>query len=144
MLDGLASGSTTSSTIGQGTCPGLEGTATAHCGRSNQPIESGQDINVVLDTLADAIKMKRMLEIQWACITIAAMSSATGPRDDSNDDLPELEYDREEYEWRHHWSCQRGILAARCCRDLLYRSFRQLTRRPQARYRSRRRSLFGR
>lgn len=92
MLDGLASDSIT--------CLGFEGMVTAHCGRSNQPIVSGQDFNVVLDTVEDADKMKKMLEIQWACITIAAMCGAAGPRDDSNDDLSEFDFEREEYEWR--------------------------------------------
>ncbi len=86
---------------GEVTCPGIEGFVTANCGRSNQPIASGQDFNVVLETLEYATKMKKMLDIQWACITIAAMSGAAGP--DDLDDFSEFEFEREAYEQRRYW-----------------------------------------
>ncbi len=94
MLDGLS----TPAAEG-GKCPGGEGFVTANCRPSNQPIASGQDFHVVLDTLEDATKMKKMLEIQWACITLAAMSGGAGP-DNSDDTFSEFGFEKKAYERR--------------------------------------------
>ncbi len=83
---------------GEGRCPGVEGFVTACSRETNQPLVSGQSFEVVLDTLEDAMKMKKMVDIQWACITIAAMSGAAGP-DDFSDDFSEFDFEREAFEW---------------------------------------------
>ncbi|EFX06306.1 hypothetical protein CMQ_6627 [Grosmannia clavigera kw1407] len=95
----MLAGLTTSSTGEEDACPclGVEGIVAANCRRTNRPLASGQDFDVVLDTLGDALNMKKMLEIQWSLVTLAAMSGAAGP-DDTGDDLSEFEFEREAYE----------------------------------------------
>lgn len=62
-----------------------------------RPIVSGQEFRVVLDTLEDAEKMRKMVDIQGACVRIAAMSGAAGP-DDLSDDFSEFDFQRRAYE----------------------------------------------
>ncbi|KJR86291.1 uncharacterized protein SPSK_02643 [Sporothrix schenckii 1099-18] len=74
-----------------------------------QPPFSGQEFRVVHNTREDAEKMQRMVNIQWCCVRLAAMSGAAGP-DDLDDDFSEFDHDREEYEidvWRREISQSR-------------------------------------
>ncbi|CAK7237237.1 hypothetical protein SCUCBS95973_009892 [Sporothrix curviconia] len=70
---------------------------------SFRPIVSGQVFRVLLDTLEDAQKMKAMVDIQWACVRVAAMSAAAEPNDLDDDrfgDFPEFAFERRDYEFR--------------------------------------------
>jgi len=48
----------------EGRCPGVEEFVTASR-ETNQPLVSGQSFEVALDTLEDAMKMKKMADLQW-------------------------------------------------------------------------------
>lgn len=94
ILDGL-----TETPYGESRGPATEGYVTGIQHDSFRPIVSGQEFEVSLDTLEDAEKMRQMVNIQWACVRIAAMSGATGP-DDFADDFSEFDFEREEFERR--------------------------------------------
>ncbi|KAB5522171.1 hypothetical protein GE09DRAFT_1065865 [Coniochaeta sp. 2T2.1] len=50
-------------------------------GKGSQPLVSGRAFEVSLETKREAEKMKSMMEFQWACAVIAAMSGAGRPED---------------------------------------------------------------
>lgn len=49
--------------------------------KTHHPLVCGQTFVIHCDSEADAEKMKAMLEFQWACIGIAAMSGGAEPED---------------------------------------------------------------
>ncbi|CAK7243770.1 MAG: hypothetical protein STHCBS139747_005298 [Sporothrix thermara] len=90
MMDGLRAGRFYGEGPGES---GMHGSANILQHDSFRPIVSGQVFEVTHDTLEDAHKMRMMVEIQWACIRIAAMSGAAGPGD-SSDDFSEFDFER--------------------------------------------------
>ena|ERR1700694_6035078 len=48
---------------------------------SNRPLLSGHTATIRHDTLEEAESMKDMIDMQWACIRLAAMSGAAGASD---------------------------------------------------------------
>ncbi|CAK7224418.1 hypothetical protein SEUCBS140593_005563 [Sporothrix eucalyptigena] len=82
---------------GDGLAPDKQGFPNAIQHDSFQPIVSGQEFRVVHETPEDAQRMRKMVDIQWACVRLAAMSGAAGPSDD-DDDWSEFDFEREEYE----------------------------------------------
>ncbi len=89
MLDALRTGGS----YGESREPGMHGYSNSLQHDSFRPIVSGQVFEVTLDTLEDAHKMRMMVDIQWACIRIAAVSGAAGP-DDSCDDFSGFDFER--------------------------------------------------
>ncbi|CAK7224194.1 hypothetical protein SCUCBS95973_005437 [Sporothrix curviconia] len=49
--------------------------------QTGRPLRSGSMASVVLPSLSDALDMKAMLDLQWACIRLASMSGAAGSDD---------------------------------------------------------------
>jgi hypothetical protein len=76
------------------TAYGMAGEATeivnAAYASSNRPLLSGHTVCIQHDTEEEAKSMKLMIDLQWACVVIAAMSGAADPvnlpEDDDDDD----------------------------------------------------------
>ncbi|EFX05765.1 hypothetical protein CMQ_3834 [Grosmannia clavigera kw1407] len=92
MADALAEGS-----YGEGRGPDLKGYANAIQHSSFRPIVTGQEFEIALDTLEEANNMRKMINIQWACVRVAAMSGSAGP-DDLDEDFSEFDFEREAFE----------------------------------------------
>lgn len=92
MVDALVEGS-----YGEGRGPDQEGYANAIQHSSFRPIVTGQEFEIALDTLEEANNMRKMINIQWACVRVAAMSGAAGP-DDLAEDFSEFDFEREAFE----------------------------------------------
>ncbi|MGE4341380.1 MAG: hypothetical protein AB7E55_36355, partial [Pigmentiphaga sp.] len=97
MLDALVG----EGSYGEGPVPGMQGFANALQHDCFRPIVSGQEFRVMFDTLDDAIKMRKMVDVQWAIVRLAAMSGAAGP-DDLADDFSEFDFEREAYERKQY------------------------------------------
>lgn len=82
---------------GQGLGPSSAGHVTAIQHDCFRPIVSGQEFKVIMDTAEDAAMMREMVNFQWACVRVAAMSGAAGPQD-LDDDFSELDEDRYAFE----------------------------------------------
>lgn len=66
------------------------GVVSAADAMSGRLLHSGRVIEISMDT-EDAIKMKAMVDLQWACIQIASMSGAAGSPDFFTEPFPEDE-----------------------------------------------------
>ncbi len=86
---------------GEGQHPELPGYVKASSRHSHQPLAAGQHFDVVLGNYNEAVEMERMINIQWACVTVAAMGGAAGPTD-LEDDFSEFDYQREAYVQKHY------------------------------------------
>lgn len=82
---------------GKGRGPDMQGFANGIEHDCFRPIVLGQEFRVVHDTLDDAKKMRKMVDIQWACVRLTALSGTVGP-DDDDDDFSEFDLEREEHE----------------------------------------------
>ncbi len=87
-------------TPGEGENPDLPGYVRAWSGRSHHPLASGQQFDIILDTYNEAVEMERMIDIQWTCVTLAAMGGLAGPTD-LDDDFSEFEYQKVAYRQAH-------------------------------------------
>ncbi|KAL1903023.1 hypothetical protein Sste5346_000936 [Sporothrix stenoceras] len=55
-----------------------EGIVAAAYATTSRLVQSGHVINIAMPSMEDGVRMKAMLDIQWACIRIASMSAAAG------------------------------------------------------------------
>lgn len=58
-----------------------QGVVAAIHARTGRPLRSGSTVSVVLPSLADALNMKAVLDLQWTCINLASMSGAAESAD---------------------------------------------------------------
>lgn len=97
MVDALMADASDGQGRGEATSAGYM-TAIQH--DSFRPIVSGQEFEVVVDTADDAENMREMVNDQWACVRIAAMSGAAGP-DDLSDTFSEFDFERNLFEFHN-------------------------------------------
>ncbi|CAK7232072.1 hypothetical protein SCUCBS95973_008138 [Sporothrix curviconia] len=74
-----------------------KGIVAASYATTSRLVQSGHVINIAMPSMEDGVRMKAMLDIQWACIRIASMSAAAEDPEFLRDPFDDWESDWDEY-----------------------------------------------